>query len=284
MYENYRALAAKARAHCLHMVYIGQSGHIGSMLSAADIMAVLYEGILRVDPKNPKWPERDRFLLSKGHAGALVYAVLAEKGFFPMEWLDTYDQNDGKLLGHVSHYVPGVEVSSGSLGHGMSIACGMAKVAKEKQQSHRVFVMTSDGDLNEGSSWEAIMFAGQHHLDNLVAIVDYNRLQALGFSKDICDLGDLSSRVEPFGWSCVTIDGHDYGQIEAALKNVPLVHGKPTMIICNTIKGKSVSFMENQVHSHYWHVGDEDLDKAMKELAGGVPAEIAECLPQGVKA
>ena len=144
--------------------------------------------------------------------------------------------------------------------------------------------MTSDGDLNEGSSWEAIMFAGQHHLDNLIAIVDYNRLQALGFSKDICDLGDLSSRVEPFGWSCVTIDGHDYGQIEAALKNVPLVHGKPTMIICNTIKGKSVSFMENQVHSHYWHVGDEDLDKAMKELAGGVPAEIAECLPQGVKA
>ena len=180
--------------------------------------------------------------------------------------------------------MPGVEFSTGSLGHGLPIACGMAKVAKEKQQKHRVFIMTSDGDLNEGSSWEAIMFAGQHHLDNLVAIVDYNRLQALGFSKDICDLGDLSSRVEPFGWACVSIDGHDYGQIEDTLKHVPLVHGKPTMIVANTIKGKGVSFMENQVHSHYWHVGDEDLDKALKELAGGVPAEIAECLPQGVKA
>ena len=168
-----------------------------------------------------------------------------------MEWLDTYDQNGGKLLGHISHYVPGVEFSTGSLGHGLPIACGMAKVAKEKGQKHRIFIMTSDGGLNEGSSWEAIMFAGQHHLDNLVAIVDYNRIQALGFSKDICDLGDLSSRVKPFGWACVAIDGHDYGQIESTLKNVPLVHGKPTMIVANTIKGKGVSFMENQVHSHY---------------------------------
>lgn len=283
MYKNYRALAAKARAHCLQMVYLGQSGHIGSMLSAADIVAVLYEGILNVDPKNPRWPERDRFILSKGHAGALVYSVLAEKGFFPMEWLDTYDMNGGKLLGHISHFVPGVEFSSGSLGHGLSVACGMAMVAKAKHEKHRVFVMSSDGDLNEGSTWEAIMFAGQHHLDNLITIVDYNRLQALGFSKDICDLGDLSRRAEPFGWACVSIDGHNYGQIEDALRSIPLVHGKPTMIIANTIKGKGISFMENQVHSHYWHVTDEDLDKALKELAGGVLAEIAECLPQGVK-
>ena len=266
MYEAYSELAKKIRAHCLHMVHIGQSGHIGSMLSAADIVSVLYSGILNVDPRDPKKPDRDRLILSKGHAGAVIYSALAEKGFFPREWIDTYDQNGGKLLGHISHYVPGVEFSTGSLGHGLPVAVGMALAAREKGQKHRVFVIMSDGDCNEGSTWEAIMFAGQRHLDNLTVIIDYNRIQALGFSKDILDLGDFESRIAPFGWACKTIDGHDYGQIEAALTPLPLTGSKPTCIIANTVKGKGVRFMENQVHSHYWHVTDEDLAKAMKEL------------------
>lgn len=266
MYENYADLAKKIRKHCLHMVYIGQSGHIGSMLSVADLLAVLYGGALKIDPQAPERPDRDRLIFSKGHAGAAVYAALAEQGFFPREWIDTYDQNGGKLLGHISHYVPGVEFSTGSLGHGLPVAVGMALAARERGQKHRVFAILSDGDCNEGSTWEAIMFAGQRHLSNLIAIVDYNRIQALGFSKDILDLGDLESRVAPFGWACKSIDGHDYGQIAAALQEISPLDSKPTCIIANTIKGKGVRFMENQVHSHYWHVTDEDLARAMKEL------------------
>ncbi len=170
MYEQYHELATKVRAHCCRMVHLGKSGHIGSMLSAADIMAVLYSGVLNVDPQQPRKEDRDRFILSKGHAGAVVYATLAEKGFFPREWLDTYYQDDGKLMGHISHYVPGVEFSTGSLGHGLPVAVGMALDARHRGRTHRVFCMLSDGDMNEGSTWEAIMFAGQHHLDNLVCI------------------------------------------------------------------------------------------------------------------
>ena len=260
--------ALAIRTDCIRMTNHGHSGHVGSMLSMAEIIAVLYSGVLNVDANDPQMPERDRFVLSKGHAGAAVYSALCRKGFFPEDWLMTYYCDDGKLMGHISHHVPGVEFSTGSLGHGLPVATGMALDAKLRKKPHRVFCLMSDGDMNEGSTWEAIMFAGQHHLDNLIAIVDYNRLQALGFSKDICDLGDLSSRVAPFGWSCVTIDGHDYGQIEAALKNVPLVHGKPTMIICNTIKGKSVSFMENQAGWHGKAPNAEQLKAALSELAG----------------
>ena len=266
MYDEYRELATKVRAHCLRMTHLGKSGHIGSMLSAADILAVLYEKILNVDPADPKKPDRDRFILSKGHAGAVVYATLCEKGFFPREWLDTYYQDDGKLMGHISHFVPGVEFSTGSLGHGLPVAAGMALAAKEKGQRHRIFCLMSDGDCNEGSTWEAIMFAGQHHLDNLTAIVDYNRIQALGFSKDIIDLGDFAPRVAPFGWATRSIDGHDYGQIEAALTDLPISAGRPSFILANTIKGKGVSFLENTVASHYLAVNDEQLKQAYAEL------------------
>lgn len=266
MYEEYKKLAAQVRADCCRMVHLGQSGHIGSMLSAADIMAVLYTDILNVDAKNPKKPDRDRFILSKGHAGAVVYATLSELGYFPREWMDTYYQDDGKLMGHISHYVPGVEFSTGSLGHGLPVAVGMALAAKEKGEKHRIFCLMSDGDMNEGSTWEAIMFAGQHHLDNLIGIVDYNRIQALGFSKDILDLGDIASRVEPFGWSCRTVDGHNYGQLEECFRELPLTQNAPSLIIANTIKGKGVSFFENQVHSHYWHVTEKELEAAYEEL------------------
>ncbi len=268
MHEKYAELANRVRKHCCRMVHLGESGHIGSMLSAADILAVLYEGILNVDPGAPEKADRDRFILSKGHAGAVVYATLCEKGFFPPEWLDTYYQNDGKLMGHISHYVPGVEFSTGSLGHGLPVAVGMALDARRKSSGHRVFCLMSDGDMNEGSTWEAIMFAGQHHLDNLVGILDYNRIQALGFSKDILDLGDVASRVSPFGWACRTVDGHDCGQLERAFTQLPYEAGKPSLVICNTVKGKGVSFFENRVHSHYWHVTPEELEAAYRELEG----------------
>lgn len=163
---------------------------------------ILYGGgFVKCDPQNPKDPKRDRFILSKGHAGAVVYATLAELGFFPKDWMDTYYQDDGKLMGHISHYVPGVEYSTGSLGHGLNVACGMALAAKEKGEGHRVYCLMSDGDCNEGSTWEALLFAGQHHLENLVAIVDYNRIQALGFSKDIIDLGDFANKAAMLGWA-----------------------------------------------------------------------------------
>lgn len=266
MYENYKNLAKGVRMDCLRMTHLGKSGHIGSMLSSADIITVLYESILNVDPKNPKKDDRDRFVLSKGHAGAVVYAALSAKGFFPREWLDTYYQDDGKLMGHISHYVPGVEYSTGSLGHGLNVCCGMAVAAKKAGKNHRIFCLMSDGDCNEGSTWEAFMFAGQHHLDNLIAIVDYNQIQALGFSKDIINLGDFCKKVSLFGWGTKEIDGHDYGCLEEALSHLPVSSGKPSFILAHTIKGKGVSFLENTVSCHYKAVDAEELGLAYKEL------------------
>ncbi len=267
MYEDYKAFAKKIRKNCLRMTHVGQSGHIGSMLSAADMMAVLYGGkVLKFDPKNPKDPNRDRFVLSKGHAGAVVYATLVELGFFPEEWMDTYYCDNGKLMGHISHYVPGVEYSTGSLGHGVNVCAGLALAAKEKGLKHKIVCMASDGDCNEGSTWEAIIFAGQHHLENLTVIVDYNRIQALGFSKDIADLGDFANKVAMFGWATKTVDGHDFMDLENTFTNLPLCPGKPSFIVANTIKGKGVSFYENTVASHYAHVSDEALAAALKEL------------------
>lgn len=267
MYEEYKDLAKRIRRNCLYMCHVGQGGHIGSMLSAADIMAVLYGGgFIKFDPQNPKDPDRDRFILSKGHAGAVVYATLVEYGFFPREWMGTYYCDNGKLMGHISHYVPGVEYSTGSLGHGLNVCTGMALAAKEQGKKHKIYCMMSDGDCNEGSTWEAIMFAGQHHLENLVVIVDYNRIQALGFSKDICDLGDFANKAEAFGWGVQTVDGHDFMSLENTFKSLPLQPGKPSFIVCNTIKGKGVSFLENTVKSHYWHVTKEDMEAAYMEL------------------
>ena len=259
-------LATLVRAHCLRMTHRGKSGHIGSMLSMADILAVLYTSILRVDPKNPEWPQRDRFILSKGHGGAAVYATLAELGFIPTDWLNSYYMNDGKLSGHISHYVPGVEFSTGSLGHGLPVATGMALAAKHAGGKHRVFCLMSDGDCDEGSTWEAIMFASQHKLDNLTAIVDYNRVQALGHVEDVIELEPFARKVEAFGWSVREIDGHNYEQITKALSKLPLEKGKPSFIIARTTKGKGVSWMENTVSCHYGAVNDEQLVQALVEL------------------
>ena len=261
-----REFARKIRLHCLNMVHKGQSGHIGSMLSMADILPVLYTKILNVSPKEPKMPGRDRFILSKGHGGAAVLATLAERGFFPLDWLGTYYQDAGKLSGHISHHIPGVEFSTGSLGHGLPVACGMALAAKRDKALHRVFCMVSDGDCDAGSTWEAIMLAGQHHWDNLVMLVDYNQLQALGGSKDIINLNPLAPKLEQFGWAALDADGHDQQAVYKALIRLPLCAGKPSAIIFHTIKGKGVSFMENNYKWHYGGLTDALLNRALKEV------------------
>lgn len=259
-------LARRIRGHCLCMTHRGKSGHVGSMLSMAEIVAVLYERILRVDPRNPAWPDRDRFLLSKGHGGGGVYAALAEKGFIPAEWMQGYYRDGGKLMGHISHHVPGVEFSTGSLGHGLPVACGMALAAKRTGKTHRVFCLMSDGDCDEGSSWEAMLFARQHQLDNLTVIVDYNKVQALGHVRDVLDLEPFAPKVQAFGWHPREIDGHDVAQIDQALRDVPWVAGKPSWLICHTVKGKGVDWMENTVSCHYGSVTDEQLAKALAQV------------------
>ncbi len=195
-----------------------------------------------------------------------MFATLAELGFFPLDWLGRYYCDDGKLSGHISHHIPGVEFSTGSLGHGLPVACGMAMAAKQANEKHRIFLMSSDGDLNEGSSWEAIMLAGQHRWDNLTMLVDYNRLQALGKSRDIIDLEPLAPKLEMFGWAVREADGHDQNAIYEALRDLPVRDGKPSAVIFHTVKGKGVSFMENEYKWHYGGLTDELLAKALKEV------------------
>ena len=256
------------RASTLNMVHKANASHIGSCLSIADILAVLYGQILNIDPDNPKLPERDRLILSKGHSAAILYATLAECGFFPKEWLDTYCQDGSPLTGHVSHHVPGIEVSTGSLGHGLPIGCGMALAGKRDNQPYRVFVIVSDGELDEGSNWEPILFAPQHQLDNLVVIVDYNKIQSFGTVKAILDLEPLADKWKAFRWAVREIDGHDHQQIEDTLKSLPFEKGKPSVIIAHTTKGKGVSFMENQLAWHYKSPNAEQLAQALAEVEG----------------
>lgn len=264
--DRIKEIARQIRIDCVKMTNKAHSGHVGSMLSMAELLSVLYDEILNVDPKNPEMEDRDRFILSKGHASAAVYSVLSQEGFIPREWLDRYYCDDGKLMGHISHKVPGVEFSTGSLGHGLPVAVGMAIAARYAKSKRKVFCMTSDGDLNEGSSWEAIMFAGQQKLSSLVMIVDYNRIQALGFSKDIEDLEPLDKKLEEFGWSTKVINGHDIDEIRSAFKNLPIVADKPSAIIARTIKCRGVDYLENTVESHYRFVPDDKLEEVIKQL------------------
>jgi len=262
-----RRLAQRIRAHALRMVHRANASHIGASLSVADLLAVLYGSALRVDPLRPNCPERDRFILSKGHAAAALYAVLAERGFFPLDWLDTYCLDGSRLPGHVTrHGVPGVEVSTGSLGHGLPVACGMALAAKRDGKSYRVVVVLSDGELDEGSNWEAILFAPQHQLDHLVAIVDYNKLQGFGSVKEILDLHPLAEKWRAFRWAVREIDGHDHAQIADAFAAAPFEPGKPSVIIADTVKGKGVSYMENDLAWHYRSPDAEQLAAALREL------------------
>jgi len=267
MEGNYRALSVLIRAHVLKMSHHAHSSHVGTALSAADLLAVLYGNVLRVDPARPDWPDRDRFILSKGHGCASLYAVLVERGFFPKEWLESYGQDGSHLFEHITHHgVPGVEASTGSLGHGLPIGCGMALAGRRDSRSYRIFVMLSDGECDEGSTWEAVLFAPHHRLDNLVAIVDHNKLQAFGKVKEVLDLEPLADKWRAFNWAVREIDGHDFVQIEKVLSSIPFEPGRPSCIIAHTIKGKGVSFMENQLAWHYKSPNDEQLHQALDEL------------------
>lgn len=265
--RDYRALATAIRRHVLRMTHRGKASHVGSSLSMADLLAVLYGGALRVDPARPEWPDRDRFILSKGHACAGVYAVLAECGFFAPALLDSFYQDGSPLVGHITHGgVPGVEVSTGSLGHGLSLACGMALAAKRDRRPSRVFALLSDGECDEGSIWEAALFAPHHGLDNLVAIIDYNKIQSLGTVKEVLNLDPLAAKWEAFEWGTVEIDGHDIPQIDRALAAVPLHPGRPTCIVAHTVKGKGVRMMEDRLLWHYRSPDAQELAQALAEL------------------
>ncbi len=264
-----RALAARILRHALHMTSAGGSSHIGSVLSMADIVAVLYGAVLRVDPTNPRWPDRDRFILSKGHAGAGVYAALAERGFMPVEQLRTHYQDGSVLSGHVSHKgIPGVELSTGSLGHGLPVGAGMAYAGKLDGRGHRVFVLLSDGECDEGSNWEAILFAAHHGLDNLVAIVDYNKIQSLKPVAETLRLEPFADKWRSFGWNVVEVDGHDHAALRQGLDAARVMPGQPTCVLAHTVKGQGVSFMQHSVLWHYRTARGAEFDAALAELEG----------------
>mgnify|MGYP006411133295 FL=1 len=258
-------LALKIRKHAVNMTSTGGSSHIGSILSIADVLAVLYGSVMDYREDEPKWQGRDRFILSKGHAGAGVYAALAESGFISVDKLKTHYQDGSDLSGHVSHKgIPGVEFSTGSLGHGLPVATGMALAAKINKDKHTIYVLMSDGECDEGSNWEAALFAPHHKLDNLVVIIDRNKLQSIHSTEDTLGLEPFVDKWQAFGWGVVDIDGHNHEQLINACNSKEV--GKPLCIVANTIKGKGVSFMEDNVLWHYRSPQNEEYDAAMKEL------------------
>jgi transketolase len=233
-----RELARRTRVQALQMVHRARASHIGSALSICDIVAVLYGQVLRVDSREPAAPQRDRFILSKGHACVAVYGALAETGFFAKEDLLTYGQDHSVLMNHISHKVPGVEFSTGSLGHGLPFGTGKALAAKRSKRDWRTYVLLSDGELGEGSNWEAMMFAAHHGLDNLIAIVDYNKLQSLTTVDKTLRVEPLAEKARAFGWSVREVDGHDHVELTDALVASPWEAGKPSFLIAHTIKGR----------------------------------------------
>ena len=265
-FKEIQNLATKIRLNVLDMTNLGKSSHIGSVFSISEILACLYSGLLNVDPKNPNYKDRDRFILSKGHAGAGVYSVLAEKGFFKKDILKSHYQNGSKLSGHISHkLIPGVEFSTGSLGHGLPVGAGLALAAKMDKRKNKVVVLLSDGECDEGSNWEAILFSSHHKLNNLIVIIDYNKLQSLDYVKNTLGIEPLEEKFKSFGWSVISIDGHDIDEIINSYAQA--VKSKtPACIIANTTKGKGVSFMEEKVLWHYRSPQGSEYKMAKEEL------------------
>ena len=264
---DYSQISKEIRKKVLKMAFEARASHIGSSLSEVDILTVLYFKILSIDPKNPWFDDRDRFILSKGHGVAALYATLSQKGFFPENILDTYCKEGGKLPGHSTrNCAPGVEVSTGSLGHGLPMGAGMALAGKRDKKNYRVFVLMSDGECDEGTTWEAALFASHHGLDNLIVIIDYNKLQAFGRTNEVLNLEPLKEKWQSFGWKVKEINGHNFSEIENALSRIPFEKTKPSLIIANTVKGKGISFMEDKLEWHYKNLTQEDYGKALKEL------------------
>jgi len=259
--------ATKIRKHAIEAVYCAGSGHPGGSLSIADVMSVLYFDVMNIDVKNPKWEDRDRFVMSKGHCTPALYGTLAERGFFPVEELKKFRQADSYLQGHPDmKTVPGVDMTTGSLGQGICAANGMALAAKLDNKSYRVYAIMGDGELQEGQVWEAAMFAAHYKLDNLTAFVDFNGLQIDGDITKVMSPLPIDEKFKAFGWNVIVIDAHDYNQIEDAINQAKNTKGKPTVIILKSIKGKGVSFMENQASWHGSAPNKEQYEQAMKEL------------------
>ncbi|MFZ5942831.1 MAG: transketolase [Bacillota bacterium] len=265
--ELLKEKAKKIRQHIIKMTGAAGSGHPGGSLSATEIVTYLYFKELRIDPQNPQWPKRDRFVLSKGHAAPVLYAALAERGFFPADELTSLRKIDSPLQGHPDmKKVKGVEMSTGSLGTGISTSVGMGLAAKMDNLQNRIFVMLGDGEVQEGQVWEAAMAAAHYRLDNLIGFLDYNGLQIDGNIADVMSPEPLTDKWRAFGWEVLVIDGHDFGEIEKAIEYAKTVKGKPTMIIAKTIKGKGVSFMENQAGWHGSAPNSEQVQQALAEL------------------
>ncbi|MDD3776657.1 MAG: transketolase [Actinomycetota bacterium] len=257
----------QARINILKMMRFGE-GHIGGAFSSLDIMTVLYNQILRHKPSNPKWEDRDRFILSAGHKCLALYACLADQGYFDTDVLWTYNTLDTRVPMHPDEKVlPGVEFPTGSLGHGLPVANGMALAGRLDKKDYRVFVILGDGECAEGSVWEAVMAAGHHHLDNVVAIVDRNRLQVNGRTEDIMDTSPFEDKFKAFGWEVKTINGHDFQSIYQVLSQVPFCKGKPSAIIADTVKCRGLDFGEDKFEFHHWHCELDKIDEAIDVVA-----------------
>lgn len=256
--------AAECRKSVVQMIYDAKTGHVGGSLSSTDILVSLYYDIMKTDPANPDWAQRDRFILSKGHSVEAYFSILAMKGFFPIEKLRTFSCFGSDLTGHPNRKVPGVELNTGALGHGLPVAVGMAAAAKMDKAPYRVFVLMGDGEQAEGSIWEGAMSAGNYGLDNLIGIIDRNRLQISGCTEDVMKLENLEDKWKSFGWETVSVNGHDFNELRKAFT---MKHDrKPLMVIANTVKGKGVSFMENKPEWHHGVLNDEQYKIAMNEL------------------
>lgn len=259
--------AIEIRKSLLTMIYEARTGHTGGSLSNTDILTVLYYKIMNIDPNNPNWEERDRYVQSKGHSVESLWAILADKGFFPKEELKTFSKFNSRLIGHPNNKVPGIEMNTGSLGHGLPISVGMALAAKMDGKSYRVYTLMGDGEQAEGSVWEGAMAASQYKLDNLTAIIDRNRLQITNTTEDVMGLEPLGDKWRSFGWEVVEVDGNDVEELVNVFSRTPKTPGKPTLILANTVKGKGISFAENQVGWHHRVPTEEEYNLAMEELS-----------------
>jgi transketolase len=271
-----RQLAQRIRLDSLQMTHQSRASHIGSCFSIAELLAVLYGAVLRYRAVEPDWPQRDRLIVSKGHAAAAVYAVLAAVGFFPHERLAAFYRNGGGLPGHVTRGVAGVEVSTGSLGHGLPIALGMALAAQRDGAPQRVFCLISDGECDEGTTWEAALFAAHHRLANLTVLLDYNQIQSLGRVSEVLELEPLTDKWRSFGWAVRSVDGHDVSALRETLQQLPLEPERPSVIIARTVKGQGVSFMQDRLLWHYRSAQGDEYAAALHELqAGAAAAEVS---------
>ncbi len=262
-----KAKAAQIRIDLLKMIHGAKTGHTGGSLSNTDILTALYYKVMKIDAANPKWEDRDRFIASKGHSVESLWCILADLGFFPKEELKTFNQFGTRLIGHPNNKVPGIEMNTGALGHGLAISVGMALAAKRDGKGYRVFCLMGDGEQAEGSVWEAAMAGAHYKLDNLVGIIDRNRLQISGSTEDVMALDPLEEKWAAFGWNVVSIDGNQIEELIETFEAVPAVAGKPTLVMANTVKGKGVSFAENVPHWHHHVPNDAELKQALTELS-----------------